>query len=350
MALTGVLVVLLGAIDFLTGSEISFSIFYLLPVAIATWWLGRSWGIASSLASGLVWLAADLTTRDAVSSIAIPAWNGAVRIGFFLLFVTVLQSLWQARAQASRLLAEVQRRLIPTRLPTIPGVEIATTWEPAQAVGGDYFDVVRLSDRRLGLCIADVSGKGIEAALVMSNLQAAVRALAPGGLSPRKLCERLNELLCANTAPARFVSFFYAVLDSTRGTLAYTNAGHNPAALARDGSEPLRLAAGGPVLGVFPGARYVQGTLPVAPGDRLALFTDGLTEVTDRAGEEFGEERLLDLLAVHRHLTAGELQARILETVAGFHANAFTDDVTLITVAVGERSPARWRLWRRQAA
>lgn len=146
------------------------------------------------------------------------------------------------------------------------------------------------------------------------------------------------------------MSFFYAVLDASAGTLVYTNAGHNPAALARDGSEPMRLAAGGPVLGVFPGARYVQGTLPVAPGDRLALFTDGLTEVTDRAGEEFGEERLLDLVAVHRHLTARELQARILETVAGFHANAFTDDVTLITVAVGERPPARWRLWGRRAA
>lgn len=350
IGLVGGLVALLGAIDFLTGSEISFSIFYLLPVAIATWWLGRSWGIASSLGSGLVWLAANLATRDTFSDLAIPAWNAAVRIGFFLLFVTVLRNLWEARAEASRLLADVQRRLIPTGLPTISGIDIATTWEPAQVVGGDYFDILRLSDHRVGICIADVSGKGLEAALVMSNLQAAVRVLAPGGLSPRKLCERLNELVCTNTGPGRFVSFLYAVLDVAGGTLVYTNAGHNPAVLAREGFGPLRLAPGGPVLGVLRGAGYAQESLAVAPGDRLTLFTDGLTEVTDREGEEFGEERLLDLLAAHRDLPARELQARILETVAAFHADAFTDDVTLVTLVVGERPAARRRLWRRRVA
>lgn len=350
VALIGGLMVLLGAIDFLTGSEVSFSVFYLLPVTIATWLLGRSWGIGVSLGSGVVWLLADVASRDAFLSPAIPAWNAAVRIGFFLLFVTVLANLWEARSQADRLLAEVQRRMVPAGLPAIPGIELATLWEPAHAVGGDYFDVVPLSDRRIGLCIADVSGKGIEAALVMSNLQAAVRALAPGGLSPRRLCERLNDLLCANTGPGRFVSFFYAVLDLPSGSLVYTNAGHNPAALIREGAEPLRLADGGPVLGVFPGVRFAQERLTLVAGDRLTLFTDGLTEVTGREGEEFGEARLLDLLTLHRELPARELQERILATVTAFHSSSFSDDVTMLTLAIDELPSRRRSLWWRRAA
>lgn len=347
--LVAALLVLLGAVDFLTGAEISFSIFYLIPVAISTWRLGRSWGNTVSIGSGLVWLVADLAARSSVSDPAIAVWNSAVRIGFFLLFVAVLSNLREARGEANRLLAEVQRRLVPTDLPQIPGVEVAATWSPAEAVGGDYFDVIRFGENRLGLCIADVSGKGIEAALVMSNLQAAVRTMAPGGLSPRKLCGRLNDLLCASTGPGRFVSLFYAVLDTNTASFVYTNAGHNPVVLSRRSVDPMRLATGGPVLGVFPEVRFVQEKLRLDAGDRLILFTDGLTEVTNRTGEEYGENRLIQLLSSHRELSAHELQERLLTRVTAFHGTSFSDDVTLVIVAVGE-SPAIQKSTRRSAA
>ncbi len=331
------MIALLGLVDMLTGSEISFSIFYLLPVALATWKLDRRWGITFSLVSGAVWLAADLAGREAMLTSAIPLWNALVRIGFFLLFVAVLQDLWETRERESRILADVQRRLIPDRLPRFEGVEIATTWQPTEAVGGDYFDVFRLSEHRLGLCIGDVAGKGMEAALVMSNLQAAVRALAPGGLSPNKLCQRLNELLASNVKPGRFVSFFYGILNTLDGTLVFCNAGHNPPIVICGGAPPQRLQAGGPVLGVFPQVRYQRQQIALSPTtgqSRLTLFTDGLTEATNRDGEEFGEERLLDLLLAHQELPVRELRQRILETVIAFHGRSFADDVTLLTISM----------------
>ncbi|HEV1993519.1 MAG TPA: SpoIIE family protein phosphatase [Candidatus Acidoferrum sp.] len=228
---------------------------------------------------------------------------------------------------------EIQRSLLPTELPQIPGVEISADWLPARGVSGDYFDVLKFSDTRVGFCIADVAGKGMAAALLMSNLQATVRAFATPDRAPRELCEKVNGILCKNQVPGRFITFFYGVLDARGKSLAYCNAGHNAPILHRRDGSFMRLEDGGPVLAEFPGQAYAQGAAPVAAGDRLLLFTDGVSEARSADGDEFGEERLLKVLAAHRGLGALELRRKLLQDVHEFSERPLHDDATLLVLA-----------------
>jgi sigma-B regulation protein RsbU (phosphoserine phosphatase) len=228
----------------------------------------------------------------------------------------------------------IQQGLLPKSIPQRPGYEIAGAWQPAHSIGGDYYDVLEFDEATLGLCIADVAGKGLPAALLMSNLQAAVRGLASPSLSPEGLCARLNSLVCHNTGNDRFITFFYAQLDGPARLLRYTNAGHNaPILLHCDGSHE-RLQAGGGVLGVFPNQTFASGTAPLVRGDRVIFFTDGVTEACDAGGEEFGEVRLVHLLEEHRAAAASTLQDRILAGAGQFCSGHWHDDATLLVLAV----------------
>jgi sigma-B regulation protein RsbU (phosphoserine phosphatase) len=228
----------------------------------------------------------------------------------------------------------IQEGFLPKELPQFPGYELASAWQSARIVGGDYFDVLSFDQNTLGLCIADVAGKGMPAALLMSNLQAAVRGFASADLPPDVLCARLNTLLCRNIASDRFITFFYAVLDSRSRALRYTNAGHNPPiVLHQDGSHH-RLTEGGAVLGVFPNQSFGLGLTHLEPGDRVVLFTDGVTEAIDAQEEEFGEERLVHLLQENTASTANEIQAKILEAAGTFCRGHWHDDATLLVLAV----------------
>jgi phosphoserine phosphatase RsbU/P len=227
----------------------------------------------------------------------------------------------------------IQQGLLPKEIPQLPGYEIASAWQSALTVGGDYFDILPFGEA-LGLCIADVAGKGLPAALLMSNLQAAVRGLASLSLPPDGLCSRLNALLCRNMTSDRFITFFYAQLDGPTRLFRYASAGHNPPFLLhRDGTHR-RLREGGGVLGVFPNQKFDLGSAQLAPGDRVILFTDGVTEASNPEGEEYGEARLLGLLEQHRASSAGELQKRILNASAAFSLGHSHDDVTLMVLAV----------------
>jgi phosphoserine phosphatase RsbU/P len=228
---------------------------------------------------------------------------------------------------------EIQENLLPKSIPQIPGFQIAGTWEPAKAVGGDYYDVIQLTDSKAALCIADVSGKGISAALLMANVQAAVRAFATESVSPAEVCGRLNSVLCTNTATEKFVTLFYSVLDAKHGILQFTNAGHlRPIVISHDGSVA-RLENDGALLGIFPDWRYEVSTVRLATGDTLVLFTDGITEAEAANGEEFGEERLIDWLVRSRHLRSDILQLRLLDEVKKFSNRALADDATVIVAS-----------------
>jgi phosphoserine phosphatase RsbU/P len=183
------------------------------------------------------------------------------------------------------------------------------------------------------LCIGDVAGKGLAGALLMSNLQAAVKAMAAEARYPQSLCARLNQLIRANVSPHKFITFFYGLLNTERHSLTYTNAGHNAPILLRSDGSIDRLDVGGPVLGVFPNEPYAQTNVSLAPGDRLVLFTDGLIEATNEADEEFGEARLINTLVQHRTLTAEALQERVLNAASQFCNSDFEDDATLVIVA-----------------
>jgi phosphoserine phosphatase RsbU/P len=228
----------------------------------------------------------------------------------------------------------IQQGFLPKDIPQLTGYEIASAWESARVVGGDYFDVLPFDGETCGLCIADVAGKGLPAALLMSNLQAAVRGLASPSLAPEELCARLNTLLCRNMASDRFVTLFYAQLNGRERRLRYVSAGHNsPFILHGDGSHE-RLREGGVVLGVFPNQAFKSEVIQLRSGDRLVLFTDGVTEACNGEDEEFGEERLLGVLHENRGQTATEIQKKILQAASEFSRAPWRDDATLLVVAV----------------
>ena len=228
----------------------------------------------------------------------------------------------------------IQRGLLPTAMPQTSLVQLASSWQPANGVGGDCFDALTFAGGGVGITIADVAGKGVPAALLMSNLQAAVRAFAQEGTAPGAVCTSVNRLLCRNMASGRFVTFCYARLDVTNKRLVYANAGHNPPLLVHPDGRVDQLAPSGTVLGVFAESTYEQGEFPIGPGDRLVLYTDGITEGRNPAGEEFGEERLAATATTHRALPAEEMLAAMMQDVEAFNKGVYEDDATLIVAAL----------------
>lgn len=228
---------------------------------------------------------------------------------------------------------EIQQMLLPSTLPQLAGVQIAGAWQPAREVGGDYFDAIQLDRDRLGICVGDVAGKGITAALLMANLQASFRAFATAEASPQVVCTKLNKFLCANIASGKFVTFFYAVLDANTRTLTYENAGHSPGLLLRSNGTTEALQGGGAVLGALPDWTYQDYTAQLQPGDQLLLSTDGITEAENAELEEFGDERLLEA-ARARHGSALEVQRAIMQQVTAFCGGNFRDDATLLVLRI----------------
>ncbi|MCI0692286.1 SpoIIE family protein phosphatase [candidate division KSB1 bacterium] len=229
---------------------------------------------------------------------------------------------------------EIQQGLLPKQIPQLSGYEIACAWQPARAVAGDYYDVIKLSENSLGICIADVVGKGMPAALLMSNLQAIVRAMASEDMPPKQLSEKVNRVISNNITPGKFITFFYCLLDAQNKKLVYTNAGHNrPILFHQDGSW-IELKAGGLALGMSRERTFEQGEIELNSGDRLLLFTDGVTEVVNAEREEFGEARLIELLINNRSFGVAELQKRVMDTVTAFCGGDFQDDVTMVVVGV----------------
>ena len=187
----------------------------------------------------------------------------------------------------------------------------------------------------MGISIADVAGKGLPAALVMANLQASIRAFAEPHVTPESVAANVNRLVCRNVNLSTLVTFFYGVIDCATHTMTFTNAGHNPPILVRSDGSVERLAAGGTVLGLSVETRFDRGNTALRPGDRLVLFTDGITEA-ERADElEFGDDRLIEVLQSMRHLSARELVERLIAEVREFTGGAFRDDATLVSVAIG---------------
>jgi phosphoserine phosphatase RsbU/P len=227
----------------------------------------------------------------------------------------------------------IQRALLPPGAPQLDGIRIAFSWQPADGVGGDCFDIITAGDG-VGIAIADVAGKGIPAALLMSNLQAAVRAFARDTADPAAICSSVNRLLCRNMISGRFVTFCFAWLDAARRSLVYANAGHNPPLLLRDAGGVERLADGGTVMGVFPDAVYAASRVTLGSGDRLLFYTDGITEARGADGEEFGDDRLADAARTVRAFSADTMKDHVVQAVNAFTGGHFDDDATLIAVEI----------------
>lgn len=229
---------------------------------------------------------------------------------------------------------DIQKGLLPSVLPVIPGLDIAATNISSKQVGGDYYDVIAAPDGKYIIAIGDVSGKGTPAALLMANLQATIRALVPLNLPLAGLTERVNDLMCQNTGGNKFVTFFWAILDPKTMGLTYVNAGHNyPYLLHADGRID-RLDRGGMILGVMKTiAPYEQQNVPLRKGDVLVLFTDGVSEAMSKDAEEFGEERLEAVIRAHAGTSAQAVSVAIHHHVQEHTKGApQSDDITMMIV------------------
>jgi sigma-B regulation protein RsbU (phosphoserine phosphatase) len=227
---------------------------------------------------------------------------------------------------------QIQQDLLPKSIPQLRGIQVAGAWQPASAVSGDYYDVLALDEHRLAICIGDVVGKGITAALLMANLQAAFRAFATADASPASVCGKLNAFMCGNVACGKFISFFYCIVDSRDRSLSYENAGHCPAQMVRRSGETLSLCGEGAVLGVLPDWNYRNNRLQLESGDHLVLFTDGVTEAEDAYGTEFGEARVVRALQNAADRSAEEVRRALMEAVTGYCSGNFRDDATVVVL------------------
>jgi sigma-B regulation protein RsbU (phosphoserine phosphatase) len=228
---------------------------------------------------------------------------------------------------------QVQLQLLPPKDPELEGFDISAYNFPTEEVSGDYYDWVRLFDDQIGIVIADVSGKGVPAALLMAFLRASLRAAAHIGYAPHVSMSKVNYLLWESIERNQFVTGFYGILDATNRTLAYSNAGHNPPVLIDvDGSAHFEERGGVP-LGMFRDSRYYEYYATIDSGQLLVLYTDGVTEAMNAAGEEYGRDRLVDAARRSRHLRAREMidfiHREVIDWTEGLGA---TDDVTFFII------------------
>ncbi len=232
-----------------------------------------------------------------------------------------------------RLAYDVQASLIPHHVPQSDGWDFAAWWQPAREVSGDFYDFIAMPGA-LGVVVGDVTDKGMPSALFMANTRSVIRASTTVGRTPAESLDHANRLLCADSVDSMFVTLFYARLDLRTRTLTYVNGGHNPPLwYTRRQSEPLPLKRTGIILGVDDGAQFGEACIQLEPGDVVVLYTDGLTEALNAAGERFTEARLRQVLAARRDAAAAEILAATQAALREFTgATPAYDDVTLVVV------------------
>ena len=228
---------------------------------------------------------------------------------------------------------DIQLNLLPKAPPRFPGYDMAAVNIPAQEIGGDYYDFIKISDNETAFCLGDISGKGLPAALLMANLQATLRGQAFIHKSPKDCITSSNVLLFHSTESNKFATLFYGILDSKNHQITFCNAGHdNPFHINRE-KKCCRLESSGVILGCFQESVYEEENMAVNPGDLVVIYSDGITEAMDKRGEEFGEKRLEELLCNNIILSPREIIDQIIKEVKNFTGNQpQSDDMTLVAL------------------
>ena len=321
----------------------SFAPLYILPLALSA--------LVHPLRVSLVLAAICLSLHDLlgpapVISIQHVTKDVVTLFGFFFAIIIVNQLGTQRKrlaelakrerddlAREIRLAAEVQQSILPRSIPSVPGFEFGARMHPAKIVAGDYYGFITLPQGQIGLVIADVSGKGVAAGLLMPSIEVVLRMEAPRLPSPCDLLRSFNKVVCQITDGSRFISLFYGKLCPQSRVLEYTNAGHNPPLLIRAGVDPIPLDKGGLVLGLLPGADYESDKVVLRPGDVLVLYTDGTVEAENPAGEQYSTQRLATVVSSHLQQSPRDLIDTIYDSVVEFSGTPqLADDVTLLVV------------------
>lgn len=226
----------------------------------------------------------------------------------------------------------IQRRLLPKEIPLIPGYEVDATARPCKTVGGDYYDIIELGGGNYALVVADVSGKGIPAALLVSTLHAALHAYIETNIDLVDLVGKLNQVVFNNTEPERYITFVVALLDTNAGTMTYVNAGHNfPFVIKSDTKEVSLLGKGGLPLGMFDGVTFQKETVSLGKNDNVVMYTDGVTEAMNTSEKEYSEDRFKRCIVEHSHRPVNDLKGHIISDVEQFtEGQSQSDDLTLL--------------------
>lgn len=358
LALGVLLTFVVFAADVGTGSDYAFSLFYLIPIALVTVRTGRGAGLGFSLACALAWLGASLATGLDASRPWILAWNTGMQAAFFCVVAWSLDSVrrgltreralredlarsWHRLDRELTVVGDLQRAMLPAAPPQVSGFRFATWYAPSTRAGGDYFDFFPLDGGRLGILIADVSGHGAPAAVVMAILRVLLHT-APGRLDdPSRVLADANRRLAANIPPGQFVTACYAVLDPRNGTLVHAIAGHEPPLVVRAAGgacEPF-VHPSGPPMGPFVDATFEGGEVTLQPGDCVLFSTDGLSEAMDPHGALLGEEKVHAVLEGARGASVEALRDLLVETVDRHGAGRErADDLTLLVLKRVDRA------------
>ena len=234
--------------------------------------------------------------------------------------------------------SNMQQSILPTQFPRGPRYQVFGSMKPARSVGGDFFDVMRLDNGRIGLAIADVSDKGVPAALFMMSTRTLLKGAAIGTLSPGEVLREVNDLLNQDNEAAMFVTVLYAIYDPANGKLTYANGGHNSPLIVHPGGQAELLPlTDGVALGLVPDMEYQEGSVTLAPGDTVVLYTDGVSEAMNSEDEEFGNERLLRIFAGGAPANSEEANQAVFQAVDDFAGDApQSDDITCLTLCRGE--------------
>ncbi|MEX0599994.1 MAG: GAF domain-containing SpoIIE family protein phosphatase [Rhodothermales bacterium] len=234
--------------------------------------------------------------------------------------------------------ADIQRKLMPSQAPSIPGYDIGGAYRPCYEIGGDFYDFISLPENNVGIALGDVSGKGIPASLLMATVRTALRVQAENIFSMRDVIGKVNRAVYEDTRPDEFVTLFYGVLDAGANVFTYVNAGHNAAILLR-GKQVIRLEPGGPPIGILPDLLAGQEVFNLKPGDVLAVFTDGYPDAEGPDGMPFGDDRIIASLNAHRDLPAEEMIKKLESRVKSFLSVStdFSDDRSIVIVKALDR-------------
>jgi serine phosphatase RsbU (regulator of sigma subunit) len=346
---------LIAGLDHAIDRDLSLFALYLVPTLYAAWFLGIRWGYASCLASGVTWAAEDWADAVFYHYALIPYWNVAERLIVFTLVVAMVSAIGRAlkdeyeyeaerrgAAKEFEIASEVQARLLPSQAPDYPLLDFGFFYQSAREIGGDYYDFIPFSPTRLGLAVADVSGKGLSSSLLMASLQGLVRTnLAVRQGEVARFVSEVNDSFYKLTANNRYATFFFAVIDASNQTLHYVNAGQNPPLLFRNGMldhglvAPRRLECGGLPVGLLARSQYRSEHVALYGGDVLVTYTDGVVEALNPQQAEFGEAQLSDIVRSSLSLNAAEICKRVAERLQAFVGESPQwDDITLVVMKV----------------
>jgi serine phosphatase RsbU (regulator of sigma subunit) len=358
---------LTASLDLVVDHDLSLFALYLIPTLYSAWYLGTPWAYASCLAGGVVWFIDDWPGWHCYRHAFVPYGNLAGRLAVLVIIVMIVSALKNAlkdQYEAERhvvvreleIASEVQRQLLPSKLPDYPGLDVGFFYRPARELGGDYYDFIPPSSERIALALGDVSGKGLRSALLMASLQTLVRtslAMREGNLA--RFARELSQRLYEQTGEERFVTLFFGIFDISNLAFHYVNAGHNPPLFSRKWtlstgiSSTEMLDKSGPPLSLFSQSQYLSGQAFLQEGDVLVLYTDGLLDAVNRNGGQFGEERLTEAVRSSLSMSASDICQVVGQLDALSAGSPQRDDITLVVAKVESEVPKfqRWE-WRNE--